>query len=275
MPKFVFVVGNPSSSYTIQIVKRLSAKGYFVCNASRIINLKSHESHSKKNFFPFALQRLLDSPEYKAVESDKALLLTKLLSHILYKIKVRLGLTTRSGSVIGNTMPNTFLGYFNYTHPDELLNFVSNLFPDAPCLLGSSHILSSHELAAFRYVLNCHPGDLPKYKGSCAIFRAFQSLEVPALSCHFATDKVDSGSVIARQEIPPLPGECWNSYIERLGTESARFLVDSFDSYENHRLSIDRDNDDHSCAFRWKDCGPSIQRSGYEGFKYLRSRLNP
>jgi phosphoribosylglycinamide formyltransferase 1 len=73
-------------------------------------------------------------------------------------------------------------------------------------------------------IINIHPSLLPLYKGTNTHERALaDGMKVHGCSVHYVTDELDSGPVIARAEVPVLPGDTSE-------TLSARVLA------EEHRL---------------------------------------
>jgi phosphoribosylglycinamide formyltransferase 1 len=73
-------------------------------------------------------------------------------------------------------------------------------------------------------MINIHPSLLPLYKGTHTHERALaDGVKVHGCSVHYVTDELDSGPVIARAEVPVLPGDTPEAL-------SARVLV------EEHKL---------------------------------------
>jgi phosphoribosylglycinamide formyltransferase-1 len=73
-------------------------------------------------------------------------------------------------------------------------------------------------------MINIHPSLLPLYKGTHAHERALaDGVKVHGCSVHYVTEELDGGPVIARAEVPVLPGDTPD-------TLSARVLV------EEHKL---------------------------------------
>lgn len=75
-----------------------------------------------------------------------------------------------------------------------------------------------------RKMINIHPSLLPLYKGTHTHERVLaDGMKLHGCSVHYVTDELDSGPVIARAEVPVLPGDTPE-------TLSARVLV------EEHKL---------------------------------------
>jgi phosphoribosylglycinamide formyltransferase-1 len=73
-------------------------------------------------------------------------------------------------------------------------------------------------------IINIHPSLLPLYKGTHTHERALANgVKVHGCSVHYVTEELDSGPIIARAEVPVLPGDTPE-------TLSARVLV------EEHKL---------------------------------------
>ena len=63
--------------------------------------------------------------------------------------------------------------------------------------------------AAFpAHMINVHPSLLPKYKGLNVVERAMEAGEtVTGCTVHYVTEELDSGTIIAQQEVPILPDD--------------------------------------------------------------------
>ena len=57
-------------------------------------------------------------------------------------------------------------------------------------------------------MINVHPSLLPKYKGLNAVEQAMDSGDsVTGCTVHYVTEELDSGTIIAQQEVPILPDD--------------------------------------------------------------------
>ncbi len=87
---------------------------------------------------------------------------------------------------------------------NEILKILKEYKIDIVLLAGFMKILSGNFIKfAGIPIINIHPALLPKYKGTHAIERAFNSLdEEIGISIHYVTEEVDSGEIIIQKSIP-------------------------------------------------------------------------
>jgi phosphoribosylglycinamide formyltransferase-1 len=80
--------------------------------------------------------------------------------------------------------------------------------PDLVVLAGYMQLLSALFVERFRNrVVNIHPALLPSFPGLDAIGQALAAgVETTGVTVHFVDEGVDTGPVIARREVPVLPG---------------------------------------------------------------------
>ena len=109
---------------------------------------------------------------------------------------------------------------------DAVLNdYLQSQKLDLIACAGFMRIMSSVLLEPWAgKMINIHPSLLPQYKGTHTHERALaDGVKVHGCSVHYVTEELDGGPVIARAEVPVLPGDTPE-------TLSARVLV------EEHKL---------------------------------------
>lgn len=68
---------------------------------------------------------------------------------------------------------------------------------------GTPHICRPPLLEATRYgIINCHPGRLPDFRGSCAVEHAVLQGKPVANTVHVMTEGVDEGPIYAIEDVP-------------------------------------------------------------------------
>lgn len=93
-------------------------------------------------------------------------------------------------------------------------------------LAGFMRILSPEFIARWSgRIVNIHPSLLPNYRGLDTHRRAIEAGDqVAGCSVHLVTDEVDAGDVIAKAEVPILPGDSPAELEQRvLGAEHALY----------------------------------------------------
>ena len=100
-------------------------------------------------------------------------------------------------------------------HPDPaaydaaLTGAVENHQPGLVVLAGFMRILGPGFVGRFAgRLVNIHPSLLPKYRGLRTHRRVLEAGDTRhGCSVHFVTDELDAGAVIAKAEVPVLPGD--------------------------------------------------------------------
>lgn len=110
------------------------------------------------------------------------------------------------GDVLPETAPR-MLHYVRDHNSAECLQLLKRLRPDV-LVLGGVGILKSEILrTALWGALNCHPGQLPRYRGCSAVEWAIFNDDPVAASCHIVTDRIDAGPVIHWSPMPVYRGD--------------------------------------------------------------------
>jgi phosphoribosylglycinamide formyltransferase-1 len=97
------------------------------------------------------------------------------------------------------------------------------------CLAGFMRLLTPGFVARWRgRLINIHPSLLPKFKGAHAIADALAAGEtVTGCTVHYVAEEMDAGEVIARAEVPILPGDTLESLSARIHAEEHRIYVEA------------------------------------------------
>ncbi len=97
--------------------------------------------------------------------------------------------------------------YINYKDEDQMVQLFEVWNVDLIVLAGYMRIIKNP--AAFPCpMINIHPSLLPKYKGLNAVEQALDSGDsVTGCTVHYVTEELDSGTIIAQQEVPILPDD--------------------------------------------------------------------
>lgn len=119
----------------------------------------------------------------------------------------------------------------------ELLRQVKELDPDLVVAAGFMRILSPEFVNAFpEQIVNSHPSLLPQFPGAHAVRDAIEA-GVPVTGCtvHFIDEGVDTGKIIAQQQVEVLLGESEAALHERIKTDERILLPQTVE-----RLLIER-----------------------------------
>ena len=122
-------------------------------------------------------------------------------------------------------------------HEREILEVLDNHNIEAVILSGYMRILSPLFVKAWKgRLLNIHPSLLPKYPGAHAHRDALaDGATISGCTVHFVDEGVDSGPIIAQQEVAILPNDNETSLSERVKkVEHALYpvAIDAFASGE-------------------------------------------
>jgi formyltetrahydrofolate-dependent phosphoribosylglycinamide formyltransferase len=119
----------------------------------------------------------------------------------------------------------------------ELLRQVKELNPDLIVAAGFMRILSPVFVNQFPdQIVNSHPSLLPQFPGAHAVRDAIDSgATVTGCTVHFIDEGVDTGKIIAQEQVDVLPGESEAQLHERIKTVERTLLPHSVE-----RLLIER-----------------------------------
>lgn len=119
----------------------------------------------------------------------------------------------------------------------ELFSQVKELNPDLIVAAGFMRILSPVFVNQFpEQIVNSHPSLLPQFPGAHAVRDAIESgATVTGCTVHFIDEGVDTGKIIAQEQVDVLPGESEEQLHERIKTVERTLLPQSVE-----RLLIER-----------------------------------
>ncbi|MEY2484995.1 MAG: phosphoribosylglycinamide formyltransferase 1 [Verrucomicrobiota bacterium] len=91
----------------------------------------------------------------------------------------------------------------------ELVRMLREAAVNLVVLAGFMRVLKAPMLEAFpRRIINIHPSLLPKFTGLGAWTQALRAGEtMTGCTVHYVDDQIDHGDIIARREVPILPGD--------------------------------------------------------------------
>jgi phosphoribosylglycinamide formyltransferase-1 len=100
----------------------------------------------------------------------------------------------------------------------ELLRHVKEFHPDLIVAAGFMRILSPVFVKAFpEQIVNSHPSLLPLFPGAHAVRDAIEAgASVTGCTVHFIDEGVDTGKILAQEQVEVLPGESEAALHERI-----------------------------------------------------------
>src|SRR6187399_1113189 len=101
---------------------------------------------------------------------------------------------------------------------EQLVKMLRDAGVELVILAGFMRVLHAPMLKAFpRRIINIHPALLPKFPGLEAWKQALAAGEgVSGCTVHYVDEKIDRGEIIARREVPILPGDTPESLHARI-----------------------------------------------------------
>lgn len=121
----------------------------------------------------------------------------------------------------------------------EMQTLVGALSPDLVVSAGFMRILAPTFVAKFK-VINSHPALLPKYPGAHAVRDALvDGATVTGTTIHWVDAGVDTGEVIAQQEVEILGSDTEDSLHERIKIAERQLLVQTIIGLEKSRKGSD------------------------------------
>lgn len=104
-------------------------------------------------------------------------------------------------------IPTFYINYFKMGKDlgeKEIIKIIKENKIDIIFLAGFMRILSSYFINEIKIpIVNIHPSLLPKYKGTHAIQRAYNSEDKESgITIHYVNEELDSGEIIIQKSIP-------------------------------------------------------------------------
>jgi phosphoribosylglycinamide formyltransferase 1 len=119
----------------------------------------------------------------------------------------------------------------------DLLAQVGELSPDLIIAAGFMRILSPQFVDQFpRQIINSHPSLLPLFPGAHAVRDAMAAgAKVTGCTIHFIDRGVDTGEIIAQEQVSVKPGESESELHERIKVIERRLLPRSIEQFIDSR----------------------------------------
>ncbi len=112
---------------------------------------------------------------------------------------------------------------------------LSRLEPDI-AIIGEAGLLCPDIFSIPRFgTLNMHPGMLPDYRGLSSVWWAVYEGGQTGATLHFVDRNIDTGPIVSRRAVPPLPGDTFESLQRRIVDTNLDMVVQAL-----HRLSRER-----------------------------------
>lgn len=153
-----------------------------------------------------------------------------------------------------------------------LYNFLKKENYDIGLLAGVG-IVHSDILNSFsKFCLNAHPGPLPECRGGGAIQFTLSKMLQPAASVHYATSKIDAGSILMVSEIVVLKTDNINSISDRVTIHSANMIAEVVSLFLSGKQLVELPNTGK--LNYWKDCTEIVQKEANAYLSKLKNNPN-
>lgn len=133
-------------------------------------------------------------------------------------------------------VPAAARGRLDAATEEHFVRILREADTDLVVLAGFMRIIGPIFLAAFpRRILNIHPSLLPKYRGANAAGQALAAGD-PVTGCtvHYVDEGVDTGEIIAQQEVPVRPGDTAETLQERIQAAEHTLLPSVIATFARH-----------------------------------------
>jgi methionyl-tRNA formyltransferase len=107
----------------------------------------------------------------------------------------------------------------------EAVAALEDLRPDLLVLAGAPILPDAVLGTAAHGTLNAHPGLLPRYRGVDVVPHAVLNGDPVGATVHFVDTGIDTGRIVARVEVDPLPGETLSALQQRVETAGGALLA--------------------------------------------------
>ena len=113
----------------------------------------------------------------------------------------------------------------------ELLNFVSDLDPDLVVSVGFMRVLAEEFVEKFQ-TINTHPALLPNFPGAHGVRDAIAAgVKKTGATVHWVDAGIDTGKVIAQQDVDVLPEDDEASLHERIKIVERALIVETLKGF--------------------------------------------
>ena len=112
---------------------------------------------------------------------------------------------------------------------EKLGENISHLDPDLIILAGFMKVLPKSFVAKFSpRIINIHPALLPNFPGAHAVRDALASgARETGATVHIVDEGVDTGPILAQEQVPVLPADDENTLHERIKLVEHKLLIDT------------------------------------------------
>lgn len=107
----------------------------------------------------------------------------------------------------------------------EAVAALEELEPDLLVLAGAPILPDAVLGTATHGTLNAHPGLLPRYRGVDVVPHAVLNGDPVGATVHFVDTGIDTGRIVARVEVEPLPGDTITTLQERVESAGGALLA--------------------------------------------------
>jgi phosphoribosylglycinamide formyltransferase-1 len=152
------------------------------------------------------------------------------------KCKVVCGITNKKDANGLNrleklSIPTIVLEHCNFSSREdfdrELVKIIDSYNPDLVVLSGFMRILSDIFTDNIK-AINLHPSLLPKYKGSHAIQRSFESDDIECgVSVHHVSSELDGGKIILQRSFQKDQGETFTTFTDKIKAIEYEIMPDA------------------------------------------------
>lgn len=127
---------------------------------------------------------------------------------------------------------------------EESLNLFKSFDPDL-IIQGGVGIIKGDLLKVARVgILNSHPGLLPQYRGCTCVEWALYNDDPVGSTCHFITEKIDWGEILAREALTIEKGDTYQDIRRKSFHQCATIMADAVemiikDKYVPNQIPLD------------------------------------
>ena len=128
---------------------------------------------------------------------------------------------------------------------EEATELIRELNPDILVVVAYGKLIPDDILAIPRYgAVNVHGSLLPKYRGAAPIQRAIMDgLTVTGNTIQYMADGIDTGDMIAKDEVEIGENEDFGSLYDRMGKSGGKLLISVVEKIENGTASAEAQDD--------------------------------
>lgn len=266
-PETITLIGNTGNIYTQMVLYELKRQDLMPITIIDITGKTSGNS-----FFQRAM-RLVQSNPYIQLSFFDPLRWKKLLRKVLFRQSKTFKLETKKyRRATDEILQNCRWKKVSTLDSKDVEDLLQKSNSQVGILAGLNQIVPANILSQFQICLNAHPAPLPECRGGGALEQTLYKGLRPAASVHIVTPEIDSGDIVAKEQIPLQSTDSFDAVRLKLDIRRSAMLAEAVAEYlDKGELDTEPNN---GPLHRWKDCTRTVQKQAEQNLKEMTNQIN-